>query len=301
MKNKVPIIIDCDPGIDDALAIAMLQKSNLFDIKAITTVAGNSTVRNTTNNACYISNALNINAPIYSGTSKPLRKKLTTANVQGKNGLGRMNVVNNVKLTNNAYQETARILEKSPSKVTILAIGPLTNIANLITKKSKSVEKIKEIIIMGGAINVKGNKSKLAEFNFFVDPIAAKIVLESNIKKVLVPLDVCNKTSLNLQKFKNIKDRFLYGLAQSYLKGLRKYDNIGKIIAYDAVAAYFLIKSQAFSCKYLCVKVETAGSEKSGMVIKTKDTKATKVAFDIDTTLFEKDFFKILRGGDINV
>jgi inosine-uridine nucleoside N-ribohydrolase len=298
MKNKIPIIIDCDPGIDDAMAIAMLQKSNLFDIKAITTVAGNSTVKNTTNNAFYISNALRINGPIYSGASKPLRKKLVMANVQGENGFGNIRVAIKIKLTNNACLKIAGILETFPYKITILAIGPLTNIANLITFKPKTAEKIKEIIIMGGAINVKGNKSKLAEFNFFVDPDAAKIVLESNIKKVLIPLDVCNKTSLDLQKFKKVKYQFLYSLAQSYQEGLKKYDNTEKIIAYDAVAAYFLINPRAFSCKYLRLTTETANPKRFGTVIKTKSGKTTRVATNIDAVLFEKDFFKILKGGD---
>ncbi len=293
MKNKAPIIIDCDPGIDDAMAIAMVQKSNLFEICAITTVAGNSTVRNTTKNALYISNMLGMSAPIYSGASKPLKKRLVTANVQGKNGFGEINTVNKSKLTKNAYQKTAQILEKSPGKITLLAIGPLTNIANLIIKKPKAAEKIKEIVIMGGAINVKGNKSKTAEFNFFVDPDATKIVLESNIKKVLIPLDVCNKTSLNLQGFKKIKSGFLYNLARSYQEGLKKYENIEKIIAYDAVTAYFLINPRAFRGKNLCLTVK-----KSGAIDKSNGPKTTKVTTDIDTKLFEKDFFKILKGGD---
>ncbi len=292
MKNKVPIIIDCDPGIDDAMAIAMLQKSNLFEIRAITTVSGNSSVKNTTNNALYISNLLNIKAPIYSGASKPLKKPLVTASVQGKNGLGKVSIVNNAKLTKNACQETARILETSPGKITILAIGPLTNIAKLIAKKPKVSEKIKEIVIMGGTINVKGNKSKLAEFNFFVDPDAAKIVLESNIKKVLVPLDVCNKTSLDLQKFARLKNSFLYDLARSYSEGLKKYENIEKIIAYDAVAAYFLINPRAFQTKYLCLT-----AKKSGAISKSNGRKTTNITTAINAELFERDFFKILKGG----
>jgi len=299
MKNKTKIIIDCDPGIDDAFAIILLVRSSLFKILAITTVAGNGTILNTFSNAQYILNYLKAEIPLYPGAPKPLFRNLVTANVQGQNAFGDVVVPKYERLAGNAVLRIKEIVSRNPGEVTVLSIGPLTNIANLISKYPQSTSLIKELVIMGGAIKVKGNKSKFAEFNFYVDPEAAQIVLRSDIKKVLIPLDVCNKVLIDISEFKNLKSPLIKSLAKSYLAGLSAYDSINKIIPYDPFAAYYLINTSAFKTRCLRFDVSTIG-KRSGKVEILKGKSNTKVAFDINVARFTNDFFKILQGGDLN-
>src|SRR3989344_4117202 len=162
---KIPVIIDTDPGHDDALAIMLAIKSDMFDIKAITTVAGNSTIENTTRNARYILNLLDReDIPVYSGAEKPLERKLIKAVVHGRSGLEGIDPKNEPRLTNDAVEKMISIV-KDNSEITIVTLGPLTNIALAIKKNPGIMKKVKEIITMGGAIKVPGNKNRVAEFN----------------------------------------------------------------------------------------------------------------------------------------
>jgi len=205
MKRK--IIIDTDPGHDDAMAIMLAVKSDVFNIMAITTVSGNSTIENTTRNARFILQVLGTeDITVYSGAEKPLKQDLIQAVVHGKSGLEGIDPTNSAKLTNNAVEKIISIIKENPEEVTIVTLGPLTNIASAIQKDPSTMKKVKEIVTMGGAINVAGNKNRVAEFNVFVDPDAAKIVFDFPVKKTLVPLDACNHVQLSLQDFKAIKN-----------------------------------------------------------------------------------------------
>lgn len=299
MKNKQKIIIDCDPGLDDALAIVLVVKSQLFDVLAITTVSGNSAIFNTTRNARFVLDQLKSSTPLFSGIGKPLRRKLTTANVQGKDGLGDIKVANTPKLTGNAVYKINKLICKYPNQITVLALGPLSNIAKLLIEYPKASTLIKEIVIMGGAVEAGGNKSKYSEFNFYVDPEAVDLVFKSKIKKVLVPLDVCNKATLELKSFEKFKPSFSYELAKSYQQGLKKYDSIDKIIPYDPLAAYYLINPRAFKTQEMRLSVKT-DDMKRGMVYKLNGARNIKVAMDVDAKQFESDFFRILTGGENN-
>ncbi|MEI6731969.1 MAG: nucleoside hydrolase, partial [archaeon] len=170
------LIIDTDPGCDDALAIMLAVKSGMFDIMAITTVGGNSGIENTTRNARYILNLIGReDIPIYSGEDKPLKREIVRANVHGESGLEGINPKNESYLTGNAVDQIIRIVHDNPG-ITIVTLGPLTNIAKAILKAPEIAEKIERFVIMGGAIGVPGNKSRVAEFNMYVDPEAADIV-----------------------------------------------------------------------------------------------------------------------------
>ncbi len=154
MKNKQKIIIDCDPGIDDALALVLLVKSKLFEIAAVTTVAGNKGVQLTTNNARFILDQLGrFDIPVFSGSGKPIVKRLVTANVQGKFGLGNIKA-KKMRLGGNADTKINALLENYPGQITILALGPLTNIATLLLKYPAAEELINNIVIICGALKV---------------------------------------------------------------------------------------------------------------------------------------------------
>jgi len=302
--NKV--IIDTDPGHDDALALMLMCKSKLFDIKAITTVAGNSTIDNVTKNAVFIVNLLDrTDLPIFSGESKPLKRNLIQAVVHGKSGLDGFDITNTeYKLTNNASDEIIKLVKKYPKEITILTLGPLSNIARAIITNPELPFLIKQIVIMGGAVDVAGNKNRVAEFNMFVDPEAADIVFRSKAAKVLVPLDCCNEVVLYNSSFNNLKGSDLYKpislMMASYMAGIEKDEGVKGALVYDALAAYYLINPKAFVLESMDIVIETSGEYTFGMTVvekrvnKVKKTNV-KVVMRVDKKQFINDFIKLLK------
>lgn len=303
-SNKKQIIIDTDPGHDDALAIMLLEKSGLFDIKAITTVAGNSTIQNTTNNARYILDLIKSNTPIYSGAQKPLKRDLIKAVVHGEGGLAGAEITRQEKLTGNATEKIIEIVRANPGKISILAIAPETNIAEAFTKDPELPFLVKEIVIMGGAISVPGNKNRVGEFNIFVDPDAADIVFNANVKKTLIPLDVCNEVFFSIKDFEKLKGSPLYEPIKKmmgfYIEGIQTFEKTSDALMYDPLAAYYLINPDAFKTTPMDIKIETQSDLTRGMTVADKRTWGDKkdninVAVSINKEAFAKDFFDILN------
>jgi len=303
-KYKNKIIIDTDPGQDDALAILLLEKSGIFDIKAITTVAGNSTIKNTTNNARYILNLIDSKTPIYSGAEKPLKKELVVSNVHGESGLAGAKIVKQEKLLGNASQKIIEIIRNNPNEVSILAIAPETNIAKAFIEDTELLSLVKEIVIMGGAISVPGNRNKVGEFNIFVDPEAADIVFNADVKKTLIPLDICDDVFLSLDDFEKLKNSGLYepikNIMGFYIEGMQKFENKKGAFMYDPLAAYYLINPDAYKTELMDIEIETKGELTRGMTITDRRSWGEKkyninVATSIDKEIFVKDFFRILN------
>lgn len=301
---KRQIIIDTDPGHDDALAILFLEKSGLFDVKAITTVAGNTTIQNTTNNARYILDLIGSKTPIYSGAAKPLKRDLIEAEVHGAGGLAGAEITKQEKLTNNAAEKIVEIIKANPGEVSLVVIGPATNIAQAFLLDPSLPALIKEIVIMGGAINVPGNKNRVAEFNIFVDPEAADIVFRAAVKKVLVPLDVCNDISLSLEDFENLKDSSLYlpikKMMGHYIDGIQTFEKTTGALMYDPLAAYYLINPEAYKIEPMDIKIETMSELTRGMTVADRRVWGDKepnidVVASINREAFIKDFFEILK------
>lgn len=269
---KPKIIIDTDPGHDDALAILLLLKSNLFEVVAITTVAGNATIEKVTRNAQAIVDLTGQKIPIFSGLKNPLKRQLITAVVHGESGLAGFDTSQtNFKLTKNAPEKIIELVEKNPGEITILALGPLSNIARAIIKKPTIASKIKQLIMMGGAIEVPGNKNRVAEFNFFVDPEAANVVFKTDIEKVLVPLDACNQVVMQVNDFRQIKNaslkKILLPMMEHFLVDLTSDEGTTGILVYDALAAFFLIAPATFKLQKMNVVIETKGEHTFGMSV----------------------------------
>lgn len=310
MKNHLSslpkIIIDTDAGHDDVLAMMLLVKSQRYDVLGITTVAGNSTVANATRNATFTLDLLKRrDIPIFSGRNRPLRRELVTAVVHGKSGLDGIDTsMTEFKLTGDAHLQIESLVRAYPKKVTIITLGPLTNIARMFAKDQKLCSLVKEIIMMGGAIDVCGNKNRVAEFNMFVDPEAADIVFRSKVKKTLVPLDPCNNIILYNSDFENLKESVLYlpikKMMSQFIKGIKKYEGVNGALVYDAVAAYYLLNPFAFQCKPMDVVVEIKGDYTSGMTVAEKRIAADKiynvnVVTKVDRNKFINDFTKIIK------
>lgn len=307
MKKFLPkIIIDTDAGHDDVLAMMLLIKSRRFDILGITTVAGNSAIENATRNTAFTLGLLKSRQiPIFSGNAKPLKRKLIQAVVHGKSGLDGVDTSKaKFTLTGDAYRQIIQMIRSAPHQVTILTLGPLTNIARAFIADPKSPSLVKRIIIMGGAINVCGNKNRVAEFNMFVDPEAADIVFKAPVKKIVIPIDICNDIPLFISDFNRLKGSYLHrpivNMMKHFIAGIKKYEGTKGALVYDAVAAYYLLNSRAFITEPMDIVIETKGYYTFGMTVAEKRISAKKninvyVGLQLNRKKFVEDFIKILR------
>lgn len=295
MNNKPKIIIDTDPGHDDALAIMLLAKSGQVDIKAITTVAGNSTIQDVTNNARFLVDTLNLDTPIYSGAEKPLVRGQVLANVHGKGGLAGANITKVESLNGLAVEKMIEIIRDNPQQISLLAIGPLTNLALAFQKDPDLPNLIKEIVIMGGAIEVAGNKSRTAEFNIFCDPQAADIIFSCTTKKVIITLDCCNTIPLFLEDFQKLEGSPLYNtimpMMEHFIKGIMQFENHKGALVYDALAAYYFLKPENFELIEMDIKVETKGEHTFGMTVADRRNYGEKIYNCLVTKSINRDNF----------
>ncbi len=302
--RKPLLIIDTDPGHDDAFAIMLIEASNQFEIVAITTVAGNASIQCVTNNARFLLDLMQVDYPLHSGAGKPLRQELVVADVHGEGGLGGTTVTKVEPLSDDAVSVIVRLVRDNPNQVSILALGPLTNIAQAFQRDPELPILIDQIVIMGGAIEVPGNKNRTAEFNFFVDPDAASIVFDSMAKKVLIPLDVCNSIVLTEEDFSVLQDTTVYPVISSmlreYIKGIKQYEKFDGALMYDVLAAYALMKPTAYQSKNMDVRIETEGHYTRGMSVAERrswgsETENCTVVTFIDKGDFSETFFSLLK------
>ncbi len=203
LAAQEPILIDCDPGrfTDDNVAIAMLSRTKKFRIAGITVVAGNVWANEGLRNARATMRLLGEKVPVHLGAQQPL---VHTAEMSKKERpvefAGAFDLERPRAETETAVDFIISTLERQP--MTVLAIGPLTNIAQALRKKPSIASQIKRLVIMGGAVHTPGNASKTAEFNFWFDPEAAREVLRSPIaEKILFGLDACNHATYGKKEF----------------------------------------------------------------------------------------------------
>jgi len=194
------IIIDTDPGVDDALTFLLALASSEIKLEALTTTQGNVTLEKATRNALSVlelGHASHI--PVVAGSMYPLVQPLhTSANVHGTSGIGNSKLPEprNKPIQGHAVDYLIERVLAEPNEISIFPIGPLTNIAMAIRKEPNFAKAVKELVIMGGAIHENGNITPLAEFNIIVDPHAAQIVFLSCIPITFFPLDVTHKCLL---------------------------------------------------------------------------------------------------------
>ena len=193
------VIMDCDPGHDDAIALLLASRADDIELLGVTTVAGNNELENTTRNARKILDYAGVtDVDVYAGCSRPMMRdlyRLTGAIIHGEDGLGGPKLPDPVTPVKEEHgvDFIIRTLRESEEKIILIPTGPLTNIAMALIKAPDIKEKIERIIIMGGAVNDPGNITSAAEFNIYVDPEAAKIVFASGCNIYLNTLDISMK------------------------------------------------------------------------------------------------------------
>ena len=201
MRPARPIILDCDPGHDDALAILLALARPELRLLGVTTVAGNSTVENTTRNALAVLTLLGrTDVPVAQGAAKPLRRALVTAaHVHGQSGLEGADLPAPAvgPIAEDAVTFIARQVEQSAEPLTLVATGPLTNVALFRASHPELWQRLDSICLMGGSIG-EGNISASAEFNIWVDPDAAAAVFDGGRPLTMVGLDVTHEARVTL-------------------------------------------------------------------------------------------------------
>ena len=193
------VILDCDPGHDDAIALLLASRADNIRLLGVTTVAGNSYLENVTRNARRVLDYAGVtDVDVYAGAAKPLLHdlyRLTGAIIHGEDGLGGPVLPEAVTPVGreHAVEFIIRTVRNSPEKVVLVPTGPLTNIAMALTQAPDIIQNIERIVIMGGAIYDPGNITSAAEFNIYQDPEAARIVLNSGCTIYLNTLDISMK------------------------------------------------------------------------------------------------------------
>ena len=194
------IILDCDPGHDDAIAILLAGQKKYFNLLGITTVSGNQTIEKTTKNALNLVNFLKLDVPVAMGAREPLvREKQICEEIHGKTGLDGYDFdSHDKKVVDMTASELIVDLTSKHEHVTLIATGPITNIALALKLKPEIKNHIDEIIFMGGSVD-NGNVSPAAEFNVYCDPEATYIVIKSGIPVKMVGLNVTRKVLCSKQ------------------------------------------------------------------------------------------------------
>lgn len=272
LMKKIPLVMDVDTGTDDAIAIiCALMSTDMLDIKAFTTVAGNVGVDLTSRNTLNIVDYLGFDIPVAVGAAKPLKKELYTAVSHGSTGLGDVIVPGSGKsfYARDAADTIYEFAVAMKGALEILAVGPLTNVAEAMIRHPDIVRLIKRITIMGGALR-GGNMTQTSEFNSYVDPDAGKIVFEAGIPLVMVGLDVTLKPQLPLAVFeaaRHLDNKFARLASNIFDFMLRRCEQFGfdPPNVHDAIALASLVLPQLITVEKYYITVETEGTITRGM------------------------------------
>ena len=278
MDNKRKIIIDTDPGQDDAVAILLALASEELEVMGITAVAGNVPLILTVKNSRIIVELSGrTDVPVFSGCSKPLSRKLVTAEeVHGKTGLDGMELFEpSIPLEDKHGVDFIVDMLKSnnPNTITLCPLGPLTNIAQAMIKAPEIIERIQEIVLMGGAYFEVGNVTPAAEFNIYVDPEAAEKVFSSGAPITVLPLDVTHQvltTEARMEVIRSIGNRTgrevanLTTFFERFDKA--KYGMDGAPLHDPCVIAY-LLEPEMFDGRYINVEIEIQSELTRGMTV----------------------------------
>lgn len=272
-----PIVIDTDPGQDDAVAILMALASPDLDVLGITTVAGNVPQPLVTENTLrLLTLADRLEVPVYAGCSRPMLRRLYTAEyVHGPTGIDGADLPEPGAAARPEHAVrflVDTLLGAEDASITLCPLGPLTNIATAIVEEPRIVPKIREIVLMGGAF-MGGNTTPVAEFNIYVDPHAAQIVLASGAPITMMPLDVTHQALVlprHLDRIAAIGSAAadaVVGMLSFYLRfDVERYGMAGGPL-HDPTVIGYLLRPELFTGKLIAVAVETSSELTVGQTV----------------------------------
>lgn len=303
MTAARPIIIDTDPGQDDAVAILLaLASPGELDVLAITTVAGNVPLERTQENARkMVELAGRPEVPVYAGMPRPLVRPLRTAEyVHGATGLDGAELPPPAVPLAQGHAVDAIIdivRERDPGTVTVCPLGPLTNVGAALTRAPDLRERIREIVLMGGGFFEGGNTTPAAEFNIYVDPHAADVVFRSGIPITMMPLDVTHRALIMPRHLERLRDLgtpvgdAVAGLLDFFNRyDIERYGTEGAPL-HDPCVIAWLLDPEIFSGRDCAVSVETMSELTMGMTVVdwwglTDDPATAHVVRDLDAERF---------------
>ena len=271
-----PIILDCDPGHDDALAILLARGCPDVDLLAITTVAGNQTLDKTTLNARRVCTAAGItDVPIYPGCDRPLiRPQIVAADVHGDSGLegpafGEATVQ---AQDEHAVDFLVRTLMASDGEITLVPVGPLTNIAMAARREPRIVPRVRQVVLMGGSYT-RGNRNPAAEFNIVADPDAAAVVFSAGWPLTMVGLDLTHQAVASQRVFDEIRaigtplGDAVIAMLEFFRERYRTVVGMDSPPIHDPCAVAWVARPDLVSVRDAFVAIETSGEWTSGMTV----------------------------------
>ncbi|MGX1667996.1 nucleoside hydrolase [Streptomyces sp. NPDC055400] len=319
MTHPEPVVIDCDPGIDDAVALMLAFASPELDVTGITTVAGNVGIGQVVANALALCDLIGVDArvPVLRGHAGPIARAVRVPDepVHGAGGLGGVELARSARTPHATHAVewlAEQLRERGPAGTTVIATAPLTNIASLLHTRPEAAVSIKEIVLMGGAAFAPGNVTPSAEFNFFADPEAARFVTEAGVPLRIVGLDATRKALTTRDDIAQLlaggapvtdaAGRMLGHLAARY----EQRHGVAACAVHDALAVAAAVRPDLIEWTDAWVTVECGGEFSRGKLIADVHGRMglphnAKIATGVDTVAFRAFLTtRLLRryGGD---
>ncbi len=299
--KKIPVIINCDTGIDDAVALLLAEKSDKLDIKLITTDLGNVEPKQAAKNCLNILELIGASdIPVVAGEGKCLVKERPRVAVHGNGGLGEYVFEPNSRrlASGDAVDLMNETLMQSDEKVTIICLSPTTNIAKLAKKYPKCLDKIERLVLMAGTIEeVKADEMPYPEFNVATDPEAAEAVLKSKIKLEIVPMEMGHTAYLDWQDvFKTKLENFTGSVFEVVFRSYKDRHVKNGIATHDGTAVAYVTNPELFETKPVRAEVKYFDSIKTGVLTMdfSKEPNALTCT-KINIPAFKKLYFKCLK------
>ncbi len=299
--EKIPVIFNCDPGIDDAVALMIAVKSEKLDIKLIATDVGNIKTKQAAKNCLNILEMIGAeNIPVVAGEGKCFAQERPRPAVHGNTGLGEYVFEENSRriTRGDAVERIYEVLMASDKKITIICMSPSTNIAKLLQEHKDCTSKIERIVFMAGTIEeVAKNEIPYPEFNVSCDPEAGEVLMKSKVPIEIVPMEMGHTAYLDWQEVFKTKLENAVGAALEVIYRSYKDRHVKNGIAtHDGCAVAYVTNPELFKTKPVCAKVKYFDSIQTGVLTMDFNKKPNAITcVSMDIPAFKKLYFKCLK------